>query len=233
MNCRKIRHYLSQYYRGELTKKEEETVSRHIEVCAECAREAQVYKALNHAVQNLEELKPSADFERKLEGKIGGLLYTPAEIKNKPLVTIFPSLKWALIPVATLALFLLFKGGLHKSKTDFTPEGTGLARIDAPIEESREDTLPVEKFPPNVNVQKEAPVNFVKVGGEKQRAFFVMDNLRHSDLQRLPDSRVINNRLNNYVMNSVSYRPVDDKQINEAYVLPAVATISARKDKSY
>ena len=70
MSCRKIRRFLSRYYRGELSKEQEELITRHIQGCGGCAKEAQNYKVLNQAIQDLEIYSPSPGLESKLESRI-------------------------------------------------------------------------------------------------------------------------------------------------------------------
>jgi len=235
MSCRKIRRFLSLYYRGELSKEKEELVTQHIQKCEGCAREAQAYKALNEATRGLEEFKPSADFELKLAGKIRELSYPRKEPKAKSLVTSFPSLKWAFIPamVTVAALFLLLRGGFYKSQTELSQSGTDLVKLDNKLEESKKMITPMEDSFVQVKNQRMVPVDLLRERKEDSRAVYIMHNLRFSDLERLPDSRVMERRLSNYVMDAVNFRPVDDRQTNEVYVMPAVSTIPAKGKRSY
>jgi hypothetical protein len=246
MSCRKIRRSLSQYYRGELSQEKEKLVTQHIQVCEGCARETQGYQTLKEAVQNLKVFEPSPDFEANLERKIRELPYLEKKDKKKALVTSFPSLRWAFIPVTALviALVLLIKGGFYKSQTIITkPE---LVSIDTSslvrIPKKSEDTSSSEKTPImsegeqliSTGLQTDEEEKRIPVGKNRNpRAVFVIDNLRFSDLERLPDSRGMERRLNNFVLDAVRSRPVDYKSSNEGYILPAVSTSSADVKISY
>jgi len=233
MSCRKIRRSLSRYYRGELTPQEEELIARHIRECKGCSKEAQSFLTLKDAIQGLGRFTPSPAFESKLEQKIKELPSAEREPKVKSLFTVFPSLRWAFIPVAVvaLALFLVLKGGFHKSQTiskkldtATTPE-TLLVRT--PIRGENPSTLTVGLETNSGKV--ELPIK--KKGSS--RAIFVMDNLRLSDLEELPDSRIPERRSANFVIDAVNYRPVDNRQTNVGYILPAVSTASSKVRKVY
>lgn len=232
MSCRKIHQYLSRYYRGELAKEQERLVTQHIRECKGCAKEAKGYKGLNQAIQGLETYLPSPDFEARLESKIRQLSYPKIESKTKPLVTSFPSLRWALIPVAVLALFLLLKIGFYKSQPDFTSKETDLVKMENKLAESGKTVLPSEDSFVQANTQDMIPANLLE-RKENYRAVYIMDNLNFANIRRLPDSKIIQRELNNYVMDAVNFKPVDDRRTNEAYVLPAVSTISAKEKRSY
>jgi hypothetical protein len=246
MSCRKIRHSLSRYYRGELSAEKEKLVAQHIQACEGCAREAQRYKTLNEAVQNLDVFRPSPEFEERLKQRIGAIPYLEKKDKKKTLVTSFPSLRWAFIPAtaSVIALVLLIKGGFYKSQTTVTkPElvstdTSSLVRTPA----KSEATSSSEKTP-IMSKGEQLVSTDLRTGEEEKRipigknrnpkAFFVMDNLRSSDLERIPDSRYLKDRLNNYVMDAVKLRPVDYKSSNEGYILPAVSTSETKVKISY
>ena len=246
MSCRKIRRSLSRYYRSELSAEEEKLVAKHIQVCEGCAREAQTYKALDETVQNLDVFRPSPEFEERLKQRIGAIPYLEKKDKKKTLVTSFPSLRWAFIPATAIiiALLLLIKGGFYKSQTTVTkPE---LVSIDTSslvrIPKKSEDTSSSEKTPImsegeqliSTGLQTDEEEKRIPVGKNRNpRAVFVIDNLRFSDLERLPDSRGMERRLNNFVLDAVRSRPVDYKSSNEGYILPAVSTSSADVKISY
>jgi len=235
MSCRKIRRSLSQYYRGELSQEKEKLVTQHIQVCEGCAREAQRYKALDETVQKLEVFKPSPDFEANLERKIRELPYLEKKDKKKALVTSFPSLRWVFIPAIAMAvaLVLLLKGGFHKSQTSLPSRETEFVKRDTMVNENKKLNLSVEDSFLQKDDQK---IVSVKLPGEKKgssKAVFVLDNMRLSDLERLPDSRLAEDRLNNYVMDAVKFRPVDYKSSNEGYILPAVSTGGTKVKISY
>ncbi|MCJ7497326.1 MAG: zf-HC2 domain-containing protein [candidate division Zixibacteria bacterium] len=235
MSCRKIRRSLSQYYRGELSQEKEKLVIQHIQVCEGCAREAQRYQTLKEAVQNLKAFEPSPDFEANLERKIRELPYLEKKDKKKALVTSFPSLRWVFIPAIAMAvaLVLLLKGGFHKSQTTLPLKETEVAKIDTMVNENKKLNLPVEDSFPQKDDQK---IVSVKLPGEKKgssKAVFVLDNMRLSDLEQLPDSRIAEDRLNNYVMDAVKFRSVDYKSSNEVYILPAVSTGGTKVKISY
>ncbi len=233
MSCRKIRRSLSRYYRGELTPQEEELIARHIRECKGCSKEAQSFLALKDAIQGLDRFTPSPAFESKLEQKIKELPSAEKEPKVKSLFTVFPSLRWAFIPVAAvaLALFLILKGGIHKSQaiskkpeTVTSPE-TPLVRTPTKSENLRVLTvgLQTNRHEANFSPRKKA----------SSRAVFVMDNLRLSDLEELPDSRIPEHGSPNFVIDAVNYRPVDNRQTNVGYILPAVSTASSKVRKVY
>jgi hypothetical protein len=231
MSCRKIRQYLSRYYRGELSKEQEELITQHIQECEGCSKEAQSYKTLNQAIECLETYSPSPDFGAKLESRIRELSYPKIEPKAKPLVTSFPSLRWALIPIGVLTLFLLLKIGFFKSQPDFTSKETDLVKMEDKVAESGKISPSVDSFV-QVNSQNMIPANLL---GKKEnhRAVYIMDNLNFADIRRLPDSKMVQRELNNYVMDAVNFKPVDDRRTNEAYVLPAVSTMQVEAKRSY
>jgi len=210
-------------------------VTRHIQVCEGCAKEAQRYKALNEAIQSLGEFKPSPDFEANLEQKIRELPHLEKKPKAKVLVTTFPSLRWAFIPaiVTALALFFLLKGGFYKSQTELLPKGTDLVKTGNKLEGNKKMILPMEDSFAQINSQRMVPVNFLRERKEGSKAVYIMDNLRFSDLDKLPDSKVLERRFNNYVIDAVSFRSVDDRLVKEGYILPAVSTIRTNEKKSY
>ncbi len=223
MSCRKIRRYLSRYYRGELSKEQEELITRHIQECEGCAKEARAYKALNQAIQDLEVYSPSPGFDSKLENRVRELSYPQIKPKAKPLVTSFPSLRWALIPVAALALFLFLKIGFFKSQPDLTSKGTDLVKTEA---------KPTEDSFVQANTQNAIPATALEKK-ENYKAVYIMANLNLAELRRVPDSKVIQGELNNYVMDAANFRPVDSRLTNEAYVLPAVSTMQVEEKRSY
>ena len=239
MSCRKIRRSLSRYYRGELSIKEKELIDQHILACEGCSREAQGYRALNDAIPGLDRITPSPVFESKLEQKIREFPSAEKEPKVKSLFTVFPSLRWALIPSAAvaLALFLVLKGGFHKSQTiskkpeTVTPAGTSLVRT--PVESTQE--LPSQMVESSAEKESDKTIraSFVKNRKPSRGAVFVMDNLRLSDLEELPDSRVPERGSPNFVIDAVNYRPVDNRQTNVGYILPAVSTVSSKVRKVY
>lgn len=233
MSCRKIRRSLSRYYRGELTPQEEELIARHIRECKGCSKEAQSFLALKDAIQGLDRFTPSPAFESKLEQKIKELPSTEKEPKVKSLFTVFPSLRWAFIPVAAvaLALFLVLKGGFHKSQTiskkpeTVTSAETSLVRIPTKSENGRVLTVSLQT--------NRHEANFPHRKKASSRAVFVMDNLRLSDLEELPDNRIPEHGSPNFVIDAVNYRPVDNRQTNVGYILPAVSTASSKVRKVY
>jgi len=235
MSCRKIHRFLSPYYRGELSQEKEKLVIQHIQVCEGCAREAQRYQTFKEAVQNLKVFEPSTDFEANLERKIRELPYLEKKDKKKALVTSFPSLRWVFIPAIAMAiaLVLLLKGGFHKSQTTLPLKETEITKIDTMVNENKKINLPVEDSFLQKDDQKMVSV---KLPGERKgssKAVFVLDNMRLSDLERLPDSRLAEDRLNNYVIDAVKLRPVDYKSSNEGYILPAVSTSETEAKISY
>jgi hypothetical protein len=233
MSCRKIRRSLSRYYRGELSIKEKELIDQHILACEGCSREAQGYRALNDAIPGLDRITPSPAFESKLVQKIRELPSAEREPKVKSLFTVFPSLRWAFIPAAAvaLALFLILKGGFHKSQTiskkteTVTPTGTSLVRTPTKSENPSTITVGLQTNSGKVDLP-------IKKKGSS-RAVFVMDNLRLSDLEELPDSRMPEGGSAYFVIDAVNYRPVDNRQTNVGYILPAVSTVSSKVRKVY
>jgi len=240
MSCRKIRRSLSRYYRGELTPQEEELIARHIRECKGCSKEAQSFLALKDAIQGLDRFTPSPVFESKLEQKIRELPCAEREPKVKSLFTVFPSLRWAFIPVAVvaLALFLILKEGFHKSQTiskkpeTVTPAGTSLVRTPTKSENGRVLTVGLQSYGSKSGTNRHEP-NFPHRKRASSRAVFVMDNLRLSDLEELPDSRMPERGSPNFVIDAVNYRPVDNRQTNVGYILPAVSTASSKVRKVY
>lgn len=233
MSCRKIRRSLSRYYKGELTPQEEELIARHIRQCKGCSKEAQSFLALKDAIQGLDRFTPSSAFESKLEQKIRELPSVQREPKVKSLFTVFPSLRWVFIPAAAvaLALFLILKGGIHKSQTiskkpeTTTSTGTSLGRTPMISENPSTLTVGLQTNSGKVDLP-------IKKKGSP-RAVFVMDNLRLSDLEELPDSRMPEHGSPNFVIDAVNYRPVDNRQTNIGYILPAVSTASSKVRKVY
>jgi hypothetical protein len=233
MSCRKIRRSLSRYYKGELSVKEKELIDQHILACEGCSREAQGFRALNDAIPGLDRFTPSPAFESKLEQKIREFPSAEREPKVKSLFTIFPSLRWAFIPVAVvaLALFLILKGGFHKSQTiskkpeTVTSAETSLVRTPTKSENGQVLTVGLQTNRHEVNLSPRKRAS--------SRAVFVMDNLRLSDLEKLPDSKMPERGSANFVIDAVNYRPVDNRQTNVGYILPAVSSASSNVRKVY
>ena len=233
MSCRKIRRSLSRYYRGELAPQEEELIARHIRECKGCSKEAQSFLVLKDAIQGLDRFSPSSAFESKLEQKIKELPSAQREPKVKSLFTVFPSLRWAFIPAAALALalFLLLKGGSHKSPTisekPVTVTSAETSLVGTPTKSNSQATLTAGLQTNGGKV--DLPIK--KKGSS--RAVFVMDNLKLSDLEELPDSRMTERRSASFVLDAVNYRPVDNRQTNVGYILPAVSNTSSKARKVY
>jgi len=233
MSCRKIRRSLSRYYRGELAPQEEELIARHIRECKGCSKEAQSFLALKDAIQGLDRFAPSPAFESKLEQKIREFPSAEREPKVKSLFTVFSSLRWAFIPAAAmaLALFLVLKGGFHKSQTiskkpeTVTPTETSWVRTPTKSESLSTLAVGLQTNSGNIELPRK------KKGSSK--AVFVMDNLRLSDLEELPDSRMPEHGSPNFVIDAVNYRPVDNRQTNVGYILPAISTVSSKVRKVY
>ncbi len=132
-----------------------------------------------------------------------------------------------------IALVLLLKGGFRNSQTTLPLKETEIAKIDTMVNENKKINLPVEDSFLQKDDQKMVSV---KLPGERKgssKAVFVLDNMRLSDLERLPDSRLAEDRLNNYVMDAVKLRPVDYKSSNDGYILPAVSTSETEAKISY
>jgi len=246
MSCRKIRSSLSLYFKGELTTKEKELIDRHIQACEDCARETQGYRALNDAVSGLNRYSPSPAFESKLEQKIREVPFLKRESKAKSLFTVFPSLRWAFVPAAAvvLALFLILKGGFHKPQTiSEKPEiissaetslvGTPTMSEKTQSGGTQEVSSQLVESSTGESSHKEVPASFVKERNANRRAVYVMDNLRLSDLEELPDNRVSERGSAYFVIDAVNYRPVDNRQTNVGYILPAVSTTSSKVRKVY
>jgi hypothetical protein len=239
MSCRKIRRSLSRYFKGELTTKGKELVDQHIQVCEGCARDAKGYRALDDVISGLDRFEPSPAFESKLGQKIREVSSVVNEPKVKSLFTIFPSLKWAFVPAAVvaLALFLILKGGFHKSQTisekpeTLIPQETLL--VKAPFESNQEVPSQLAEFPAEKSSDEARTVSFAKDRKSSQRAVFVMDNLRLSDIEEMPDSRLPQRGSAYFVIDAVNYRPVDNRQTNVGYILPAVSTVSSKVRKVY
>ncbi|HVP35873.1 MAG TPA: zf-HC2 domain-containing protein [Terriglobales bacterium] len=246
MSCRKIRRSLSRYYKGELTTKEKELIDRHIQTCEECARETQGYKALNDAVSGLERFTPSSAFESKLQLKIREVPSAEKDSKAKSLFTVFPSLRWAFVPAAAvaLALFLILKGGFHKSQTisekpkiissaETSLVGTQTMSQKGTCEGTQETPSQLVESSTEKSNFKKVPASYVREKNLNRKAVFVMDNLRLSDLEELPDTRVTERGSAYFVIDAVNYRPVDNRQTNVGYILPAVSTASSKVRKVY
>ncbi|MEZ5358698.1 MAG: zf-HC2 domain-containing protein [Candidatus Zixiibacteriota bacterium] len=71
MRCRKVRSFLSTYFRGETTPDESAKIERHLEECGSCRRELEVHRSLNAAFQEMPTMKTSDDFNARLFAKIG------------------------------------------------------------------------------------------------------------------------------------------------------------------
>lgn len=240
MSCRKIRRSLSRYYREELSIKEKESVDRHLLTCESCAREAQGFKALIDASSGLDSFAPSPTFESKLERKIRVLPALEKEPKAKSLFTVFPSLRWAFIPTAALAvaLFLVLRGGFDKSQTisekpesAISPE-TSLVRTPTKSESEPVLAAGLQSYGSGSGTDSQK-VDFPMRKRASSGEVFVMDNVKLSDLEELPDSRIAERRSAYFVIDAVNSRPVDNGQTNVGYILPAVSTASSKMRKVY
>ena len=129
-------------------------------------------------------------------------------------------------------MFLFLKIGFFKSQPDFTSKGTDLVKMDAKLTEGEKTILPKEDSFVQANTQNAIKVNTIEKK-ESYQAVYIMDNLNFADLKRVPDSKVIQRELNNYVMDAANFRPVDSRRTNEAYVLPAVSTMQVEEKRSY
>jgi hypothetical protein len=190
-------------------------------------------------IKELDRFTPSPAFESKLEQKIRELPSLEKEPKVKSLFTVFPSLRWAFIPVAVVALtlFLILKGGFHKSQTiSKKPETTTSAETllaKGPIESTSEMSSQLIESSAEKESDKTIRTSFAKYIKPSHRAVFVMDNLRLSDLEELPDSRMPERGSPNFVIDAVNYRPVDNRRTNVGYILPAVSSASSKVRKVY
>ncbi len=239
MSCRKIRRSLSRYYRKELSIKEKELIDRHLLTCESCAREAQGYRVLIAAASGLDRLAPSPGFESKLEQKIREVPSTEKESKVKSLFTVFPSLRWAFIPAAAVAvaLFLVLKGGFQKSQMISEKPAATSSQESLLVKTAVQSTPDLSSQRIESTLEKESDKTVESSFSKRRRpgheAVFVMDNLKLSDLEELPDSRIPESRSAYFVIDAVNYRPVDNNQTNVGYVLPAVSTASSKVRKVY
>jgi hypothetical protein len=212
-------------------------IDQHIQACEGCSREAKGYRVLNDAIPGLDRFTPSPVFESKLEQIIRELPSAEREPKVKSLFTVFPSLRWAFIPVAAFALFLILKGGFHKSQTISEKPGTittpETLLVKAPVENAQEAPSQLVESSAEKSNNRTITASFVKDKNPSHRAVFVMDNLRLSDLEELPDSRMPEHGSPSFVVDAVNYRPVDNRQTNIGYILPAVSTVSSKVRKVY
>jgi len=70
MKCKKVRRKLVAYIDGELEKKQELLVKRHLLKCAECRKEADLLSKTSHFLKSKQCLRPSKDFEVNLWKRI-------------------------------------------------------------------------------------------------------------------------------------------------------------------
>jgi anti-sigma factor RsiW len=68
MNCRRTRERLSAYLDGEASSDEEAQIRKHLAACPRCAHELAGLKRLEHVLDTLEGMSPSAGFARGVRG---------------------------------------------------------------------------------------------------------------------------------------------------------------------
>ncbi len=136
MNCRKVRRNLFGYFKSELPAEEREQIKAHLQVCSDCAKEAEQIEAMCLMLSdNLETLAPSPDFNDRLLEKVNA---SPSEAaaRNRRswwaelLHEIFPSvrLRWALagaVGVLVVAFAFMFTQKQTPVRPDYTSRSEG------------------------------------------------------------------------------------------------------------
>ena len=81
MNCAKTKRILGLYLSGGLSEKDRRRVEAHIASCPRCAEEVRLYRASYDALDGVEDVRPSEDFQRKLRSRIRRLAAGDAETR--------------------------------------------------------------------------------------------------------------------------------------------------------
>jgi hypothetical protein len=71
MRCRKVRSFLSAYYREETSAELSAKIKEHLSDCSSCRREAAAYRSMNELVKGLPQRQASSDFTSRLFQRIG------------------------------------------------------------------------------------------------------------------------------------------------------------------
>jgi len=72
MRCRKVRSCLSAYCRGELTPEVAGDITRHVDACPSCRREAEAFRAVNRMLTQQPPIKTGDEFSARLFARIAG-----------------------------------------------------------------------------------------------------------------------------------------------------------------
>ena len=71
MRCRKVRSFLSTYCKDELDPDVSGEITRHLDDCKACRREAEAFRSINRMLDQMPVYKTGDDFTAKLFARIG------------------------------------------------------------------------------------------------------------------------------------------------------------------
>jgi anti-sigma factor RsiW len=133
MHCRRVRSFLSAYYRNELSEKHSRAIAVHLEKCSECRREGAAVRELFEASRCLPEYKVSEDFNSRLLNRIAEERF--AETRTKAfLPKRIPIINFqrvtAVVAAACFVFAFIFAGGLEK----IVPDNNDIIIAEQPAE---------------------------------------------------------------------------------------------------
>lgn len=147
MDHERARSLFIEYHDDALAEEQRRDLEEHLRCCPDCRREWETYKQLVTGVSSLVRVKPSEDFVRKIEHKIGrrsgGRFFG---VKNEFSLT-FAVVSFVLIVFFLLAYLFIASGGAVRviESIEEKDAGTGVTGGDAGLEE---DESPPRAGPP-------------------------------------------------------------------------------------
>jgi len=124
MRCRKVRSFLSAYYKEEMPLDKREMVKAHLDHCPSCRRELQAFNAIDQMVKELPSLKASENFNAVLLRRVGSENFAekrnPAYLPGR--IPRFSTAKLAIASVTAVIVLafgvsLNFTGSLFRSSS--------------------------------------------------------------------------------------------------------------------
>ena len=109
MRCIRTQKNLNAYLAGELNGKQREQVRAHLMTCSLCAQELSTLEKLNKNIEQLEQIKPSSEFETQFWRRVTETKQQESTLPWRPGLNWTPRLKWGL----STAFAVLFMFGIY------------------------------------------------------------------------------------------------------------------------
>lgn len=232
MNCREVRRNLFGYYKQELSPEEKEGVKAHLNICPDCAKEAEEIGEINLMLKDgLDTFVPSTDFNEKLLARIQTIT-SDVEIKDtrgwwqKLIHQVFPPVRWRWALVGAVSVMVIAGGiTIIQKRASIAPEF-----FSQDVKPKENQNLVSSEGIEDSSYQK-AQERLAASSSLRNRAF-VIDNFTLSP-NRGEDGRIqAKDIYKRFVIERSSYPALGTGRGNH-YVLPVVSTQPATEKIDY